>query len=175
MLKKGDVLQKYLDFVDCNSTSNGRKEGSHGATYYFDPKFLMLRTTNRDDPQYEYKCQHSVLFELNRTLTEEGLSPISVGTFHTWLKQHRPYISVCPQCTDYCDSCKEYQEEIARSRQIVNRLKQSGSSIESAVIKAEYFDLRSFTLSRSPTPNGICAIPSLAVNDADRRCSDGNN
>ena len=30
------------------------------------------------------------------------------------------------------------------------------------------------TLSRSPMPNDDCAIPSLAVNDADRRCSDGN-
>ena len=33
--KSEAVLQKFLEFVDTNSSPNGRKEGSHGATYYF--------------------------------------------------------------------------------------------------------------------------------------------
>jgi len=126
--KSEAVLQNFLQFVDSNSAPNGRKEGSHGATYYFNPKFSLLRTPNVNDAQYQYKCNHSVLYELNRTLEEEGLNTVSVGTFHSWLKQHRPYVGICPAQSDYCDKCKEYNEEIARARQIVNRLKQSGNS-----------------------------------------------
>ena len=130
-------MLKFLEFVDSNSSSNGRKVGSHGPTYYFTPKFTMLRVPNKDDPQYEYKCHHSVLYELNRTLEEESLGSISVGTFHSWLKQHRPYIAICPQRTDFCDTCKEYQEDFARSRQIINRLKQSGSASEESIREHE--------------------------------------
>jgi len=93
----------------------------------------MLRLPNKDDPQCEYKSSHSVLFELNRTLVEDGLSSISVGTFHCWLKEYRPNVAICPQRTDYFDTCKEYQEEVARARQIVNKLKQSGSASEESI------------------------------------------
>lgn len=135
--KSEAVLKMFLEFVDGNCSPNGRKEGSHGATYYFNPKFSLLRTPNRDDPQYEYKCNHSVLYEFNRTLEEKGVGKISVGTFHSWLKQHRPYIGICPLQSDYCDKCKEYQEEIARARQIANRLKQSGHSTEESIHEQE--------------------------------------
>jgi hypothetical protein len=40
--KSSAIVQKFLDFVDSNSESNGRKEGSHGPTYFFSPKFTML-------------------------------------------------------------------------------------------------------------------------------------
>ena len=33
---------EFIEFVDMNSAPNGRKEGSHGATYYFNPKFSMI-------------------------------------------------------------------------------------------------------------------------------------
>jgi hypothetical protein len=131
------VLQRFTEFIDCNSSPNGRKEGSHGATFYFNPKFYTLRTPNPDDPQYEYKCKHSVLYEFNRTLEEEGVGKISIGTFHSWLKQHRPYVGICPSQSDYCDKCKEYNEEIARARQIANRLKQSGHSTEESIREQE--------------------------------------
>ena len=85
------------------------------------------------DPQYEYKCNHSVLYEFNRTLEEEGMGTISVGRFHSWLKQHRPYVGICPLQSDFCDKCKEYQEEIARARQVANRLKQSGHATEESI------------------------------------------
>jgi hypothetical protein len=87
--------EAVLEFVDSNSSPNERKEGSHGATYYFNPKFSLVRTPNRDDPQYEYKCNHSVLYEFNRTLEEKSSGKISVGTFHMWHKQHHPYVGIC--------------------------------------------------------------------------------
>jgi len=94
-------------FVDSNSTSNGQKEESSGKTFYFDRKFIRIRTPDKKDPQIEYKCKHSVLFEFNRTLTEDGLTLTSVGTFHNWLKQHHLYIGICPLMSDYYDKCKE--------------------------------------------------------------------
>ena len=86
--KDKSVLNKFLDFVYSNSSPNDRKEGSYGATYYFNPKFSVLWTPSTNDPQYDYKCNHSVLYEFNHTLEDEGMGKISVGTFHSWLKQH---------------------------------------------------------------------------------------
>jgi len=103
--KSKAVLNKFLDFIDSNSAPNGCKEGSHGATYYFNPKFSLLRTPNVTDAQYVYKCNHSVLYELNCSLEEDGMKGISVGTFHSWLKQYRPYVGICPTQSDYCDKC----------------------------------------------------------------------
>ena len=82
--------------------------------------------------------KHSVLFEFNRTLTEDGLEPISVGTFHNWLKQHRLYIGICPSMSDYCDKCKEFEEEISRCQQIINRLVQNGHATEGEFITHIY-------------------------------------
>ena len=113
-------------FVDSNSTSNGQKEGSSGKTFYFDRKFIRICTPDKKDLQIEYKCKHSVLFEFNRTLTEDGLTLTSVGTFHNWLKQHRLYIGICPLMSDYYDKCKEFEEETTGCQQIINRLVQSG-------------------------------------------------
>ena len=45
------------------------------------------------------------------TLEDEGMRKISVGTFHSWLKQHQPYVGICPTQSDYCDKCKGYNEE----------------------------------------------------------------
>ena len=49
--KSEAVIEKFLNFVDSNSSPNGCKEGSHGTTYYFTPKFSLMRTPNLDDPQ----------------------------------------------------------------------------------------------------------------------------
>ena len=54
----------FLDFVDNNSAPNGRKEGSHGKTYYFNPKFSVIRSPNKSDPQFGFKCRHSVYMSL---------------------------------------------------------------------------------------------------------------
>ena len=126
--KSESVLEHFNAFVNSNSTSNGRKEGSCGKTYYFDRKFSQIRTPDVADPQHDYKCKHSVLFEFNRTLREKGLQIISVGTMHNWIKKYFPYVGICPSLSDYCDRCKELGEEISRCRQIINRLIQSGNT-----------------------------------------------
>jgi len=71
-------------------------------------KFSLLQIPNSNNAQYQYKCNHSVLNELNRTLEEEGLKTISVGTFHSWLKQHWLYVGICPAQSDY--TMKRLQE-----------------------------------------------------------------
>ena len=45
------VLQRFTEFVDYNSTTNGCRDGSHGTTSYFDTKFYTLLTPNRGDPR----------------------------------------------------------------------------------------------------------------------------
>ena len=131
------VLQQFTEFVDCKSSPNGHKEGSHGATFYFNPKFYTpCAPQTQTTLNTSTKCKR-VLYEFNRTLEEEGMGKISVGTFHSWLKQHRPYVGICPSQSDYCDNCKEYNEEIARARQIANRLKQSGHSTEKSIQEQE--------------------------------------
>ena len=114
--------------MDKNSASNRRKEGSHGKTFYFNPKFTQIRTPNKDDPQYNYKCKRSVLYEFNRTLAMDGLGSISVETTFNWLKKYRPYVGICPPMSDYCDTCKEHEEEMSCCRQVINRLLQSGNA-----------------------------------------------
>ena len=120
-----------MQFVDSNSAPNGRKEGSHGATYYFNP--LECGLTHRE--HYDCTCIDIACASLMlgvhgkvKILEEEGLNTVSVGTFYSWLKQHRPYVGICPAQSDYYDKCKEHNEEIARARQIINRLKQSRNS-----------------------------------------------
>ena len=65
--KSDDIMERYLLFVDSTSASNGRKEGSSGKTFYFDRKFTQIRTPDKKDPQFDYKCKHSVLLEFNCT------------------------------------------------------------------------------------------------------------
>ena len=121
----------------------GRREalGKHSILIANSLKF----TPDKKDPQFEYKCKHSVLFEFNRTLTEDGLTPISVGTFHNWLKQHRPYIGICPSMSDYCDKCKEFEEEISRCQQIINRLIQSGHATEGEYMHISHTHMHAHT------------------------------
>ena len=45
--KPDAILERFLLFVDNNSSSNGRKEGSYGKTYYFDRKFTQIRTPDK--------------------------------------------------------------------------------------------------------------------------------
>ena len=104
------------------------KKGSHGKSYYFGRRFTQIRTPNVDDPQFEYKCKRSVLYEFNRTLTSDGLGSISVGTMFNWMKKYRPYVGICPSMSDYCDTCKEKNEDIfgpfsafVRAKRTLNR------------------------------------------------------
>ena len=127
------IKEQFFKFVDNNSASNGRKEGSSGKTFYFDRKFTQIRSPDKKDPQFDYKSRHSVLMEFNRTLTDMDLATVSVGTFHNWLKKYRPFVGICPSMSDYCDQCKEFEEEISRCQQILNRLIQSGNTPEGTI------------------------------------------
>jgi hypothetical protein len=83
------VVQRFLDFVDNNSASNGQKEGSSGKTFYFDCKFTQIRTPDKKDPQFQYKCKNSVLFEFNRKV------------FHLCLLEHFTTVkATSPLCWD---------------------------------------------------------------------------
>ena len=130
------------------------KKGSHGKSYYFDRRFTQIRTPNVDDPQFEYKCKRSVLYEFNRTLTSDGLGSISVGTMFNWMKKYRPYVGICPSMSEYCDTCKEKNEEISRYKQIITRLIQSGHATQGmamvymccVALPCRLFDLACFFL-----------------------------
>ena len=89
----------------------GRRKGVLGKHSTLIANSFEFALLTKKDLQIEYKCKHSVLFEFNRTLTEDGLTLTSVGTFHNWLKQHRLYIGICPLMSDYYDKCKEFEEE----------------------------------------------------------------
>lgn len=132
-VKYEGILNRFLKFVDLNSSPNGHKEESHGSLYYFHPKFTVLRTPSKKDPQYTYKCCHSELFEFNRTLEDDGLTKIFVDMFHLWLKQHCPNVGICPPQSGYCDKFKELNKDISRTRQIANRLKQRGNATERSI------------------------------------------
>ena len=134
--KSDDIMERYLLFVDSNSASNGRKEGSSGKHSILIAnllKFVLLtkRILNLITSVSIVSC-----WSLIARLTEDGLKPISVETFHNWLKQHRPYVGIRPSMSDYCDKCKEFEEEISRCQQIVNRMVQSGHATESEYMHA---------------------------------------
>ena len=124
------VLHMFLDFVDNNSAPNGRKEGSHGKTYYFNPKFSMIRSPNKSDPQFAFKCRHSVLHEFNSSLKvwEESQLVHSIHGYNS-IVLTLEYVLI----VQYCDTCKDYNEEISRARQTINRLRQSGHSSEVSI------------------------------------------
>ena len=106
MQRMRQCLEKFLDLVDNNSSPNGQKEDSHGVTYYFNPKFSIIQTPYRDDPQHEFKCNHSVFYKFNCTLEEEGMGKVSLGMFHFLLKEHRFYVGICHSQSDYCDQAR---------------------------------------------------------------------
>ena len=120
----------FLDFVDNNSAPNGHKEGIHGKTYYFNPKFSMIRSPNKSDPQFAFKCRHSVLHEFNSSLKvwEESQLVHSIHGYNS-IVLTLEYVLI----VQYCDTCKDYNEEISRARQTINRLRQSGHSSEVSI------------------------------------------
>lgn len=81
-IQKVSVVERFLELVDGNP--------SPWCNILLQSEVLPHGGfPNVDDTQYEYKCSHSVLYEFNCTLEEEGMGKISVVTFHSWLKQHR--------------------------------------------------------------------------------------
>ena len=88
--KSNAVLQNLGDFVDKNSVSNRRKEGSHGKTFYFNPKFTRFLTPNKDNPQYSHKCKQSVCTSSTTLLPWMGLVQ-----FHFRWKNFKEISTIC--------------------------------------------------------------------------------
>ena len=44
------IKEQFLKFVDNNSASNGRKEGSSGKTFHFDRKLTQIRSPDKKYP-----------------------------------------------------------------------------------------------------------------------------
>ena len=53
------------------------------------------------------------------------------------MKEERPKHGVCPHQKDYCDQCKEFNEQINRLKTILNRLRHTGDSSEETLCNHE--------------------------------------
>ena len=78
-----------------------------------------------------------MICEFNRVQEEEGRGKCSERSAFRWLKKDRPKHAICPLRTDYCDRCKEFQEEINRQKTILQRLRHSGSCSDTELHKHE--------------------------------------
>ena len=85
-------------------------------TFVLPTKMTLNMTTSASEASYT-----------NLTaLSLDGRGSISVGTMFNWMKKYQPYVDVCPPTSDYCDTCKERNDEISHCRQVITRLIQSG-------------------------------------------------
>ena len=125
---KTTILQDFLTFVDSNSTPNGRAADSHCATSYFLPKFRRINPPAPNEKNADEKSEVSLTCEFNRAQQSVGKGTVSKFSINNWLKTYRPKVAIHPHQTDYCDTCKRIELEIARARQIQKRLMQSGSA-----------------------------------------------
>ena len=93
--------------------------GSAEAQYYFSPKFTQIGepANYKTENDKEKKTSHSLLCEFNRSQMEQSRQGCSECSAFLWLKEDRPKYAVCPHQTDYCDRCKELEEEINRQKQ----------------------------------------------------------
>ncbi|KPA14514.1 hypothetical protein MHK_005279 [Candidatus Magnetomorum sp. HK-1] len=127
------ILPRFLDFIDKNSQSNGRRVGSHGPLFYLNSKFDRINapSKNEADKPEQWK-RRSLVYEFNRSIQDKDLC-ISNGTAKKWMKEYRPKHSVSPKKTDYCEMCVECQEQKKRHETISIRLQQSGSASEDEI------------------------------------------
>ena len=125
---KTDVMNDFLKFVDNNSTPNGRQADSRCPTFYFLPKFRRIEPPKSDEKDLDEKVSCCLVSEFNRAQASEGRATAGAYAIRQWLKQHRPKVAIHPHKVDYCDSCKRMEMELSRLRQIIKRLRQSGSA-----------------------------------------------
>ena len=123
--------------MDDNSQPTGRNTGSAGAQYYFSPKFIRIGEPAKSEKNKEEKANHSLLCEFNRSQREQDREGCSERSAFRWLKEDRPKHAVCPHLTDYCDRCKEFQEEINRQKTILQRLRHGGDSSGERLLEHE--------------------------------------
>ena len=79
--KNNVVLQRFLEFMGLNSTPNGCQEGSHCSTFF---PIQWCKPLTRGIHSIPTNVHAAVFLSF---LEEDSLIKISVGTFHSWLKQ----------------------------------------------------------------------------------------
>ena len=121
---KTDVMNDF----DNNSTPNGRQADSKCPTFYFLPKFKRIEPPKPTEKDFDQKALSCLVNEFNRAQESEGKSTAGAYAIRQWLKHHRPKVALHSHKLDYCDTCKRLEMELARQRQIIKRLRQSGST-----------------------------------------------
>lgn len=128
--EKRSIREDFLKFVDTNSQPTGRSFDSAGAQYYFSPKFTRIGEPKRTEKGCSEKASHSLLREFNRSQREQGREGCSDRSAFRWLKEDRPKHAVSPHRTDYCDRCKELNEQIYSNKTILQGLRHSERLLE---------------------------------------------
>ncbi|MCP4112723.1 MAG: hypothetical protein GY749_45545, partial [Desulfobacteraceae bacterium] len=129
---KEELLPRFLNFIDNNSQSNGRRIGSHGPLFFLSSKFDRINapSVSKADKPEQWK-RRSLVYEFNRTL--DGNKSISDGTAKKWLKTYRPKHAITPKKTDYCEMCAECREQKRRHETVSMRLQQNGNGNEDEI------------------------------------------
>lgn len=125
---KTGVMNDFLNFVDNNSTPNGRQADSRCPTFYFLPKFRRIEPPKPSEKDFNEKVSCCLVIEFNRAQEAEGKPTAGAYAIRQWLKEHRPKVAIHPHKVDFCDTCKRLEIEQSRLRQIIKRLHQSGSA-----------------------------------------------
>ena len=81
--------------------------------------------TPDEDPNFDQKQMQSVVGAFNHAQEAEGCGKCSNFAAQQWLRAERGDKAIFPCRSDYCDTCKEYQET-SRQQTTVNSLRESG-------------------------------------------------
>eukprot|EP00731_Ephydatia_muelleri_P019791 Em0012g616a len=76
------------------------------------------RRVGSSSPEYYYLCFEASVRTIRRTKHET---------------KERPKTAICPPKSDYCDLCKEYNEEVSRTQTTANRMVESGNADATAL------------------------------------------
>ena len=166
---KTSVMNDFLKFVDNNSTPNGRQADSRCPTFYFLPKFRRIEPPKASEKDHDEKLSCCLVSEFNRAQESEGKDKAGSYVIRQWLKQQRPKVAIHPHKVDFCDTCKRLEIELSRLRQIIKRLRQSGSAIgddikshEETVAEIEQ-ELKEHKCSATDSPTGILSRNDIQV------------
>ena len=110
---------------------------SYSPQFYFISKFTRIVPPKKDDPQYSDVAKRSVISVFNATQQCDGKPTVGDSTARGWLQKHRPKVAIHPHYTDYCDKCKQMQEDLSRNDAIKKRLVQSGNASEDELKQIE--------------------------------------
>ena len=95
----------------------------------FLPKFRRIEPPKASEKDHDEKLSCCLVSEFNRAQESEGKDKAGSYAIRQWLKQQRPKVAIHPHKVDFCDTCKRLEMELSRLRQIIKRLRQSGSAI----------------------------------------------